>query len=229
MWVWWCCSWVWGRVRGCVGCVQGVRPWLLQATEGSSRVHRLPHRLHHRRHRGNQREPVYHTYVIVSPCCVANWYVTLTIYYEKTWHDIFVWSLPDGSLCILGKHVASINYFIIIIMFNSYVYVICALTDVCWCACWDPYTVLPADCGKGYYLDRTASPLVCRQCAYDSYQDVVRMESCKPCPNNRVTFNTGTTDVNQCVRKYNLLDLVFTKTCDIYMKTKPLHLYIGVS
>ncbi|XP_052765018.1 uncharacterized protein LOC128206514 isoform X2 [Mya arenaria] len=74
---------------------------------------------------------------------------------------------------------------------------------------------IPA-CSKGYYLDRSGG-LICRPCPYDTYQDQVWQEQCKPCNPNLVTLTMAATQSTQCVsdcvsgQEYNSL----TGRCDL--------------
>lgn len=64
--------------------------------------------------------------------------------------------------------------------------------------------VLLAACPAGEYLDRVTNPASprCRLCAYDTYQDEIWQEQCKPCLNNRVTLMMGSDEEDDCVCKY---------------------------
>ena len=58
-----------------------------------------------------------------------------------------------------------------------------------------------AACQAGQYLDRTGDALVCNMCKYDTYQDEIWQENCKPCPAGMVTFFVGAEMASQCVGK----------------------------
>jgi len=59
---------------------------------------------------------------------------------------------------------------------------------------------LPA-CLEGSYLDTLTNPNQpsCKTCPYDSYQDEIWMESCKPCLQGKVSLITGAKSSSDCV------------------------------
>ena len=58
-----------------------------------------------------------------------------------------------------------------------------------------------AACQAGTYLDRSGSVLICKKCNYDTYQDQIWQEECKPCPDGKVTLDYGAERADQCVSK----------------------------
>lgn len=57
---------------------------------------------------------------------------------------------------------------------------------------------IPA-CLPGYFLNRTATPMGCRQCPFDTYQDQKWQDTCKTCPTGKVTLGTNSTMASHCV------------------------------
>ena len=65
----------------------------------------------------------------------------------------------------------------------------------------------------------------CKKCGYDTFQDEIWMESCKPCTAGLVTLMTGATLPSDCVREYDRTASIkknenFNFHCPIYSQNK---------